>query len=62
MVKNIFSEEMAQRLNVSMGTLHKRDFQRRIGLPVRKIGKRLFCPEPVFDQWVLTQAGVGTDA
>lgn len=61
-MRNLFSEEMAQRLNVTLGTLHKRSFQLRTGLPIRKLGKRIFCPEPVWDAWVLEKAGVSPDA
>jgi hypothetical protein len=53
MVKILYSDEIAQRLNVSKGTLHKREFQRRIGLPSNRLGKQIAIPEPVWDEWVL---------
>jgi len=58
MIRNIYSKELAERLNVSLGTLHKKSFQRRIKLPVQKMGKRIFCPEPVYNDWILNPEGV----
>jgi len=53
MVKILFSKEIAERLNVSISTLHKKDFQHRIGLPPNKIGNRIAIPEPIYDEWIL---------
>lgn len=61
MVKILYAEEIAERLNVSKGTLHKKEFQRRIGLPPNKIGNRIAIPEPIFDEWVINKVGVGRD-
>ena len=59
MVKILYADDIAQRLNVSKGTLHKKEFQRRIGLPIGRIGKRISCPEPIFDDWVINKTGAG---
>lgn len=56
-MKNLFASEIAERLNVSMGTLHKKEFQNRIGIPLGKMGKRIFCPEPIFEKWVFEKSG-----
>lgn len=53
MIKYLYADEIAKRLNVSKATLHKREFQKRIGLPLGKIGNRIFCPEPIWDEWAL---------
>jgi len=58
MIRNIYSKELAERLNVTMGTLHKKSFQRRIKLPVRKMGKRIFCIESMFNDWVINPDGM----
>ena len=58
MIRNIYSKELAERLNVTLGTLHKKSFQKRIKLPVKKMGKRLFCPEPIFNDWIIDPDGV----
>lgn len=52
-MKILYSKELAERLNVSVGTLHKKEFQRRIGLPPDRIGRRIAIPEPKFEEWVL---------
>jgi hypothetical protein len=62
MMRNLFSKELAERLGVSIGTLHKKEFQQRLGLPIGKIGRKIFSPEPAFNAWVLEKAGVGSDA
>ena len=61
MMRNLFSKELAERLGVSVGTLHKTEFQQRLGLPIGKIGRKIFSPEPIFNEWVMRQAGVGRD-
>ncbi len=49
----LFAKEIATRLNVSVATLHKKEFQRRLGLPLDHYGKQLGCPEQKFEEWVL---------
>ena len=61
MMRMIFSKELAERLNVSVATLHKREYRRRIGLPTGKVGRQICCPEPVYNEWALEQAGVKRD-
>jgi len=57
----LFSKEIAKRLGVHQNTLQKREFQRRIKLPVGKIGKRIAISESIFEEWVLNNFGVNTD-
>lgn len=56
-MKNLYSQELADRLNVSRDTLHKREFQQRLKLPILHMGKRIYIPEPVFEEWALNPAG-----
>lgn len=57
-MRNLYSKELAERLNVTIGTLHKKEFQQRIGLPLQHMGKRIYIPEPKFEEWVLNPAGI----
>lgn len=57
MMRILYAAEIARRLNVSTGTLHKREFRKRIGLSLDKFGKQLGKPEPMWDEWVLKRSG-----
>ncbi len=56
MVKFLYAEEIAERLNVSLGTLHKKEFQERLGLPIRHMGKRIYILESEFEEWALNSS------
>ena len=62
MIKILDSDEIAKRLNVSRNTLQKREFQRRIRLPLGRRGNRIAIPEPIFDEWVLNGFGANRNA
>jgi len=57
MVKILWIKDIADRLNVSVGTVHKKEFQKRLGLPLEYAGKRPYIPEPKWDEWVLNPSG-----
>lgn len=52
-MKILYAKEIAERLNVSVGTLHKKEFQQRIGIPIYHMGKRIYTPEPEFENFVI---------
>jgi len=61
MIKLLFSKDIALRLGVSKATLHKKEFQKRIGLPTNRIGKRIAIPEPVFNDFIINPSKVKGD-
>ncbi|MCB9748298.1 MAG: hypothetical protein H6755_07810 [Candidatus Omnitrophica bacterium] len=52
-MKILYAKDIAERLNVSVGTLHKKEFQRRLGLPLDHKGRQLCCPEPILNEFFL---------
>lgn len=52
-MKILYAEEIADRLNVSVATLHKKEFQRRLNIPIKHMGRRIYIPEIKFEEWVL---------
>ena len=46
------AEEIAHILKVALNTVHNRDWQKRTGCPMIKIGKRIYALEATFWKWV----------
>lgn len=60
-MKILFGKEIAERLNVGVETLYKKEFQQRLKLPIQRMGRRIYIPEPKFEEWVLNPTGADNE-
>lgn len=47
----MFSKDIAKMFGCSENTLRRREFRKKLGIPIKKVGKRLCCSRSELEKW-----------
>lgn len=53
----LLCEDIARLLHISANTVRRREWRMRTGIPMRRIGKRLYAMRSEVEKWIRTYDG-----